>query len=105
MAKDKRASRGHPFGSVNRPVPRYTAAYSEPFGHAAKLLAIDSDKRLAELVGASDTPPSKIRNWRRGKAKAPAWAIDRLRAYAAEKIQAWNLAVWILDQEKEKAGN
>ena len=105
VGKGKNASRGHPFGSVTRPAPRYTADYSAPFGHATKLLAIDSDKRLVELVGVPGITPSKARDWRRGKVRAPAWAIDKLHAYATEKVRADNLALWILEQEKEKAGN
>ncbi len=73
------ARRKHPFGVVTRPRPRYTANHQTPFGGAARELGIDSDLRLRAMLN-NRVSKHVIRNWRRGKNKAPQWAILVLEA-------------------------
>ena len=91
----------HPFGKVRRPSPRYTADYQNPFGGAAKALAIDSDKRLREMLN-NRVAVSTIRDWRRGKAKAPQWAMAVLAdEYDRQLVRLEVSRYWIERAKKE----
>ena len=97
----KQTRRGHHLRHSKRPSPRYTADYQNPFGGAAKALAIDSDKRLREMLN-NRVAVSTIRDWRRGKAKAPQWAMAVLAdEYDRQLVRLEVSRYWIERAKKE----
>lgn len=93
-ANRKSGRRSHPFGVVQRPIARYKTE-ATAFGRAVKILAIDSDKKLADMLG-NRVVPGTIRAWRNGQLTAPLWAVETI----CKQTTAASAA---LDQAKKEA--
>lgn len=95
--------RKHPFGTVQRPATRYTAGAGIPFGEAARELEINSDKKLAAILG-NRVVPGTIRGWRNGRRKPPFWALLALAEECDRRSGAIMRATnWLTLAKKEAA--
>ena len=103
-AKPNVARRRHPFGSVKRPEPRYTAGYDTPLQRAANALQINSDRQLQHLLGYR-VATHTIRNWRRGFRTTPIWALDIIGTQITDWRNRLATAAFEINRAKEKAGD
>ena len=103
IAKPKVGRRGHHWRTSKGRPPQYSADYQNPFGAAAKILQINSDIRLRIMLGERVSKHT-IRDWRRGKDKAPAWAFDVL-ARESDRLRAIvdQADIWLARAQKEAA--
>ena len=103
IAKPKVGRRGHHWRTSKGRPPQYSADYQNPFGAAAKILQINSDIRLRIMLGERVSKHT-IRDWRRGKDKAPAWAFDVLARESARLRAIVDQADIWLARAKKRGG-
>jgi hypothetical protein len=101
--KQKHGRRGDHWRRSKRRDTPYLKGYGTPFGEAAKELEINSDKRLAAMLG-NRVVPGTIRQWRNGTRKTPFWAILGLAEECDRRSNAIHRATnWLARAKKEAA--